>query len=74
MLLLPYDWMDYYCGEVAQLASLNMASFLRSKASFLVLALIEKGGRDDLLREVKRSRVPLESVVGGEHYKALLNK
>lgn len=74
ILLLSYDWIDYYCGEVAQLASLNMPSFLRSKASFVVLALIEKGGRDDLLREVRRSKVPLEEAVGGEHYRALLRK
>lgn len=51
----------------------NLQKFLSSKASFILLALIEKGGRDHLISEVKRSNVKLDKIVAGEHYAKLLN-
>jgi len=47
---------------------------LETKASFVLLGLIEKGGRDNLLQEVKRNRKLLESAVAGQHYLNLLQR
>jgi hypothetical protein len=58
------------------LATRNLQSFLETKASFVLLGLIEKGGRDYLLQEVKKNRKLLQSgaVVAGQHYLNLLKK
>lgn len=50
ILLLPDDVVDFYCDEFAKLATKSLKSFLETKASFVLLGLIEKGGRDNLLQ------------------------
>jgi hypothetical protein len=49
-LLLPNEVVDYFCDEFGKLATRNLKEFLESKASFVLLGLIEKGGRDYLLQ------------------------
>jgi hypothetical protein len=74
ILLLADETVDYFCDEFGKLASRNLKSFLETKASFVLLGLIEKGGRDYLLQEVKRHRKLLDKAVAGEHYLRLLQK
>lgn len=76
ILLLPDEVVDYFCDEFGKLATRNLQSFLETKASFVLLGLIEKGGRDYLLQEVKKNRKLLQSgaVVAGQHYLNLLKK
>jgi hypothetical protein len=38
------------------------------------LGLIEKGGREYLLEEIKKSRIKLNEVIAGNHYLNLINK
>jgi hypothetical protein len=46
---------------------------LTSKASFVLLGLIEKGGRDYIITEIKKSGIKLEKVVAGEHYMKVIS-
>jgi hypothetical protein len=49
ILLLNEDFIDFYCDEFGKLFIKNLAKVLNSKASFVLLGLIEKGGRDYLI-------------------------
>jgi len=40
---------DYYCDEFGKLIIKHIDSFLSTRAGFVLLGLIEKGGRDYLL-------------------------
>lgn len=65
ILLLTDDVVDYFCDEFGKLALKNIKAFLFCKASFILLGLIEKGGRDYLLKEVKRNHQLLSKAVAG---------
>lgn len=73
ILILPDEAVDYFCDEFAKLAVQNIQQFLTTKASYILLGLIEKGGREHLLKEVKRSRVKLADAVAGHLYTNLIN-
>ena len=49
-----------------------MDQFLSTKAAFVLLGLVEKGGRDYLLAEVKKHRSLLNSSPVGKHFMNLL--
>ena len=50
----------------------KMDQFLSTKAAFVLLGLVEKGGRDYLLTEVKKHRSLLNSSPVGKHFMNLL--
>jgi hypothetical protein len=43
--LVSDETVDYFCDEFGKLATRNLKDFLNTKASFVLLGLIEKGGR-----------------------------
>lgn len=61
-------FVDKYCDKLCEIFTSNMAAVLRSKATFILSVIIEKGGRDFLLKEVKNSGVDLKSVLAGKFY------
>ena len=74
ILILNESSVDFYCDEFSKLAIKHLNEFLFNKSSFVLLGLIEKGGREYLLDEIKKSRIKLNEVVAGNHYITLLNK
>lgn len=63
---------DYYCDEFAKLIVKNMEQFLTSRAGFVLLGLVEKGGRDYLLSEVGKNKSKLRNSPVGKHFSVLL--
>ena len=61
-------FIDKYCDKFCEIFTNNMAAVLKSKATFILSVIIEKGGRDYLLKEVKNSGVDLNSVLAGKFY------
>lgn len=49
-----------------------MEHFLKTKAGFVLLGLIEKGGRDYLLVELRKHKALLRDAPVGKHFLALL--
>jgi len=49
ILWLSDEVVDYYCDEFSKLMVKKMDQFLSTKAAFVLLGLVEKGGRDYLL-------------------------
>lgn len=49
ILWLQDEVVDYYCDEFGKLVVKHIDSFLSTRAGFVLLGLIEKGGRDYLL-------------------------
>jgi hypothetical protein len=50
----------------------KMDLFLSTKAAFVLLGLVEKGGRDYLLNEVRKHKSLLSSSPVGKHFLTLL--
>jgi len=48
------DFIDFYCDEISKSLIKNANVVLKTKASFVLLSIIEKGGRDHLLKEIKK--------------------
>lgn len=51
----------------------NMEQFLTTRAGFVLLGLIEKGGRDYLLAEVGKHKSKLKDSPVGKHLLTLLS-
>ena len=49
ILWLSDEVVDFYCDEFSKLMVKKMDQFLSTKAAFILLGLVEKGGRDYLL-------------------------
>ena len=49
ILWLQDEVVDYFCDEFAKLIVKNIEQFLATRAGFVLLGLVEKGGRDYLL-------------------------
>ena len=49
ILWLTDEVVDYFCDEFSKLMVKKIDQFLLSKAAFVLLGLVEKGGRDYLL-------------------------
>ena len=62
-------FIEKYCDNFCEIFTSNMAAVLKSKATFILSVIIEKGGRDYLLKEVKNSGVDLNTVLAGKFYK-----
>lgn len=71
ILWLPDEVVDYYCDEFAKVIMKNMEQFLFTKAGFVLLGLIEKGGRDYLLAEVGKHKSKLRDSPVGKHFLTL---
>ena len=50
----------------------KMDKFLSSRAGFVLLGLIEKGGRDYLLTEASKQKAALKDSIVGKHITNLL--
>ena len=50
----------------------KMDLFLSTKAAFVLLGLVEKGGRDYLLNEVRKHKSLLSASPVGKHFLTLL--
>jgi hypothetical protein len=72
ILWLSDEVVDFYCDEFAKLMVKRIDSFVATKAGFVLLGLIEKGGRDYLLAEVKKQRGKLKGAPVGKHFMTLL--
>mgnify|MGYP000978887694 FL=1 len=73
ILWLQDEVVDYYCDEFAKLAVKNIDQFLCSRASFVLLGLVEKGGRDYLLNEVRKNKSKLGTSPVGKFLQPLLS-
>ena len=50
----------------------KMEIFLSTKAGFVLLGLIEKGGRNYLINEVQKNKSMLKNSIVGKHLETLL--
>ena len=69
ILLLQQSFMDSYCDKFTKILTKDLPTVLNSKASFVLSVLVEKGGRDWVLTEIKKSRVNLDNAKAGKFYK-----
>lgn len=73
ILWLTDEVVDFFCDEFAKLIAKNMEPFLTSRAGFVLLGLVEKGGRDYLLSEVGKHKSKLKDSPVGKHFLTLLS-
>lgn len=73
ILWLTDEVVDFFCDEFAKLIVKNMEHFLASRAAFVLLGLVEKGGRDYLLSEVNKHKSKLKDSPVGKHFLTLLS-
>ena len=52
----------------------KMEIFLSTKAGFVLLGLIEKGGRNYLINEVQKNKSMLKNSIVGKHLETLLKE
>lgn len=69
ILAMNQPFVDKYCDKFTEIFTNNMAAVLNSRATFILSALVEKGGREWLLKEVKNSGVDLNKALAGNFYK-----
>lgn len=50
-----------------------MKTVLESKASFILLGILEKGGRDNLVKEIVKSGVNFDKCIAGQHFLKLIS-
>ena len=72
ILFMNQPFVDKFCDKFCEIFTNNMVIVLKSKATFILSNIIEKGGRDHLLKEVKNSGVDLSTVLAGKFYKERL--
>lgn len=65
-------YIDPYCDKFVELMNKNLELVLKSKVSFVLTVLIEKGGRDWLLEEIKALKINMKEVVAGRFYEELM--
>ncbi len=46
---------------------------MESRASFILLGILEKGGRDHLVKEIVKSGVGFDKCIAGQHFLKLIN-
>ena len=69
ILLLQEDFVEFYCDEFAILCIDNLNKVLESKASFILLGVLEKGGRDHLVQTImKANGLNLDKCIAGKHF------
>lgn len=72
ILWLSEDGIDYFCDQFSKIMVKKMDKFLSTRAGFVLLGLIEKGGRDYLLTEASKHKAILKDSIVGKHIMNLL--
>lgn len=73
LLLIQQDYVEFYCEEIAKLFIKHLKVVLESKASFILLGILEKGGRDNLVKEISKSGVKFDKCIAGQHFVKLID-
>ncbi len=73
LLLIQADFVEFYCEEIAKLFIKHISVVLESKASFILLGILEKGGRDHLVKEIAKTGVKFEKCIAGQHFVKLID-
>jgi hypothetical protein len=73
LLLIQQPFVDFYCDEFARLFIKHLKTVLESRASFILLGILEKGGRDHLIKEIVKSGVGFDKCIAGQHFMKLIN-
>lgn len=73
LLLIQQPFIDFYCDEFAKLFIKHLKTVLESRASFILLGILEKGGRDHLVKEIVKSGVGFDKCIAGQHFLKLIN-
>ena len=58
---------------MAKLFIKHIKTVLESRASFILLGLLEKGGRDHLIREIVKSGAKFDKCIAGQHFVKLID-
>ena len=72
LLLIQADFVEFYCEEIAKLFIKHINVVIESKASFILLGILEKGGRDHLVKEIAKSGVKFDKCIAGQHFVKLI--
>ena len=59
---------------MAKLFLKHIKTVIESRASFVLLAILEKGGSDHLLKETVKSGVKLDKCIAGKHFVKLIDE
>jgi hypothetical protein len=73
LLCIQEDFVEFYCEELAKLFLKHIKTVIESRASFVLLAILEKGGRDHLLKEIIKSGVKFDKCIAGKHFVKLID-